>query len=203
MKMSIERPAPRSENTALRPRIAPLPEAGEDPQVRSLLAGWGLAEDAAVPKIFATLARHPELLAQWDSLQRALLLHGALPERDRELLILRTALNCRSAYIWGQHVSHHGPAAGLTAAEMARIPAGVEDQGWEPADLALLRAADELHADAAITEPTWRELAGGYDDRQLIELPVVVGEYHLMAFLVNVLGVEPEPGVSDLPPEIN
>ena len=56
----------------------------------------------------------------------------------------------------------------------------------------LLRAADELHADSRIGDATWAELAGRYDEQQLIEVCMVVGQYHLVAFTLNTLGVEPE-----------
>src|SRR5207245_2181605 len=72
-----------------------------------------------------------------------MMLTGELPARDRELLILRTAWNCRSAYEWGQHV-RIGLAAGVTQDEIDRVPPGPGAPGWSPLDAALLGAADEL-----------------------------------------------------------
>jgi 4-carboxymuconolactone decarboxylase len=63
----------------------------------------------------------------------------------------------------------------------------------------LLRATDELHADACIADDTWDALAARYDERQLIELPMLVGHYHLVAFTLNSLGVQPESGLEPLP----
>jgi len=34
-----------------------------------------------------------------------------------------------------------------------------------------------------------------YDERQLLEVPFVVGHYHLVAMFLNSAGVEREPGV--------
>jgi alkylhydroperoxidase family enzyme len=64
---------------------------------------------------------------------------------------------------------------------------------------ALLRAADELHADAYITDPTWKVLAEHLDERQLIEVCMVVGQYHLVAFTLNSLGVELESDAAPFP----
>src|ERR1039458_4065366 len=52
---------------------------------------------------------------------------------------------------------------------------------WDAFEAALLRAADELHADSCIGDATWAVLAGHYDDAQLIELIMLVGRYHLVA----------------------
>ncbi|MEY2451014.1 MAG: hypothetical protein QOD92_588 [Acidimicrobiaceae bacterium] len=122
------------------------------------------------------------------------LLSGKLPSRERELLILRTGWRCQSVYEWGQHVII-GRAAGVTDDEIERLKAGPDAPGWDPFDAALVRAADELHDDACITDATWATLSARYDVAQLTEVPMVVGQYHLVSFTLNSLGVQREPGV--------
>jgi alkylhydroperoxidase family enzyme len=90
-------------------------------------------------------------------------------------------------------------AAGLTEPEIARVLAGPDAPGWDAFDATLLRAADELHDDSCISDATWAALAARYDDRQLVELPILVGQYHLVAFMLNSLGVQREPGVAGFP----
>ena len=58
-----------------------------------------------------------------------------------------------------------------------------------------MRAADELHDDACITDDTWATLAERYDVKQLTEVPMVVGQYHLVSYTLNSLGVQREPSV--------
>lgn len=147
--------------------------------------------------IFATLARHPRLMKRWSAFGGVLLYGGALPARERELLILRTGYLCRSPYEWGQHVPI-GRAAGLTDDEIARVANGPDDSGWSTDDADVLRAADELHADSRISDATWEALASRWDEQQLIEVCMVVGQYHLVAMTLNSLGVEPE--TDDFPP---
>ena len=68
--------------------------------------------------------------------------------------------------------------------------------GWsDPFDATLIRAADELHDTGCISDETWDDLAARYDERQLIEVPMLVGHYHMVAFTLNSLGVQREPGV--------
>ena len=77
---------------------------------------------------------------------------------------------------------------------------GPRPRAGAPREAALLRAADELHESATISAGTWEALAGELDARQLIELCVLVGQYHLVAFTLNAVGVQPEPGLEPLPP---
>jgi 4-carboxymuconolactone decarboxylase len=175
------------------PRITPLPPDEQDDQARELLAGVKVT-DAPAANIFATLVRHPGLFRRWLPFGGKLLT-GKLPARDRELLILRTAVLCDAAYEWGQH-RLIGLAAGISEAEIERVREGSATSGWDPFDKALISAADELHEHARISDATWDTLAARYDEPQLIEVPMVVGHYHLVAFTLNSLGVELEPGVA-------
>lgn len=178
------------------PRIPPLLDDQRDEHQRELLGGTSRLTGQA-SNIFATLVRHPGLFRHWLPFGGKLLA-GRLPARDRELLILRTGWHCRSAYEWGQHVLI-ARMAGVTDDEIDRVPAGPDAPGWDASDTVLLRAADELHADACISDETWAALAEHYDERQLIELPMLVGHYHLVAMTLNTLGVQREEDIPDLP----
>ena len=175
------------------PRIPPLPTPDQDEQQRELLSGVNVT-DAPAANIFATLVRHPGLFRRWLPFGGKLLA-GKLPARDRELLILRTAHLCQAEYEWGQH-RLIGLKAGISEAEIERVQDAGGADGWEALDAALVNAADELHTQARISDATWDTLASHYDERQLIEVPMVVGHYHLVAFTLNSLGVELEPGVA-------
>jgi alkylhydroperoxidase family enzyme len=179
------------------PRIPPLAREGRDPRTEELLATLR-RPDGTELNIFATLAHHPKLLKRWSAFGGVLLYGGRLPARDRELLILRTAWSCRAHYEWGQHA---GIAldAGVTEDEVARVASGPDAGGWSAEDASLLRAADELHTANRISDATWTELAARYDEQQLIEVCMVVGQYHLVAFTLSSLGVVPEPGLPEMP----
>jgi 4-carboxymuconolactone decarboxylase len=183
------------------PRISPLPPEERDEQARELLVAASLLADA---NIFTTLVRAPGLMRNWLPFGGKLL-NGKLPARDRELVILRTAWNCRAEYEWGQHVLI-GARAGLTSQEIARIPAGPASEGgtdgaggWTSLETALLRAADELHDQQVISDETWAVLETQYDTQQLIELPMLVGQYHMVAMTLKSLGVQLDPGLEGFP----
>jgi 4-carboxymuconolactone decarboxylase len=174
------------------PRIPPLdPGKGSD-EAKELLAA--LDPTVGASNIFATLVRHPGLFRKWSPFGGKLLA-GKLPARERELLILRTGWRCQAEYEWGQHV-RVGLGAGLTAEEIERVKVGPDDPAWDAFDALLLRAADELHDDSCITDATWQALSDRYDERQMIEVPMVVGHYHLVSFTLNSLGIQLEPGVA-------
>ena len=125
---------------------------------------------------------------------RHILFETSLSDRDRELLILRVGWLCRAGYEWAQHVLL-ARQAGLSDEEIARIKDGPGAAGWSEEDAALLRAVDELHADAFVGDATWKQLATRFDERELMDLVFTVGVYALLAMVFNSLGVQLDPGL--------
>ena len=148
--------------------------------------------------MWSTCAQAPDLCKAWLVFTDYLLRESTLPLRDRELLIMRIGWLNQGAYEWA---AHRGVArrAGITDQELVRIIEGPDADGWSAWDVALLRAADELHTDGLISDPTWATLAERYDTRQLMEAVFTVGQYNLVAMYLNSLGVQFEEGFEGFP----
>jgi alkylhydroperoxidase family enzyme len=143
------------------------------------------------PNLFTTLGRHRGLFRRWLWFAGGLMPGGRLPRRDTEMVILRVALNCDCAYEWDHHV-HLGGRAGLTPEDVERVRLGPDAPGWSPRQTALLRAADELHELRDVTDDTWAALRDHLDDRDLVELCLLVGHYEMLAMTINSLGIQPD-----------
>lgn len=179
------------DNVFPQPRITPLPPSERDADVQELLAGAG---PYSGNNVFTTMVRHPRLYKRWLPWGTAML-YAHLPARDRELLILRTAHRCGSAYEWTQHVEI-AAAASISDTEIQQVQAGPDHRDWSAFDAALVRAVDELFDDHTISDRTWQTLADRYDEPLLIEVPMVVGHYFTMALTFNALGVQLEAPAS-------
>ena len=123
-----------------------------------------------------------------------------IPLRDKELLILRTAWLSRGDYIWGRH-NLMGQDAGLTEEEVTRVTMGPDAPGWSDFDAVLLRASDELHTTRFISEDTWAHLGERYNENELRELVLIVGNYTQLAMFQNTLGAQLPPDIEGLPDE--
>jgi alkylhydroperoxidase family enzyme len=141
---------------------------------------------ANLSEIMRTMLRHPDLFAREIDIGIQLLTQGALSNRDRELAILRIGWLCQAPYEWGEHVlvAKH---VGVSSEDIERITRGSAAPGWSEHDRAILRAAEELFADAMISDETWATLSKRLDDRQLIELPILIGQYQVVAYYQNSL----------------
>jgi alkylhydroperoxidase family enzyme len=151
------------------------------------------------PNIFTTLGRHRRLFRHWLRFAGTLMPGGRLPRADSELVILRVAHNCGSEYEWRHH-ERLGALAGLSADDISRAREGVDAPGWTARQALLVRAADELHGPArSISDELWAPLAAELDERELIELCMLIGHYEMLAMTLNALRVEPDPTASRPP----
>ena len=177
------------------PRIPPLQDDEASEEQRELLAAAAFGGRAPL-NVQRTTVRHPALARARQSFTNHIMRESSLPPRERELLILRTGWNCQSEYEFAQH-TRFGRAIGLTDDEIRRVAAGPDAEGWEAFDAALLRAADELHDDAFISDTTWAALAERYSVQQLMDAVFTVGQYHIVSMALNSFGVQFEPETTD------
>ena len=179
------------------PRLAPLTESQWNEEQIRLLTPLK-REDGSVLNVFATLGRHPKLFDRFSKFGWYVLLEQTLPARDREILILRIGWLCQAEYEFGQHTLA-GKRVELTEEEILRITKGPDEPGWSTFDAALVRAADELYYDAIISDATWKVLSERYNEKQLMDVIFTVGDYNLVSWALNSLGVQLDKGVPGFP----
>jgi alkylhydroperoxidase family enzyme len=180
------------------PRIAPIDlDEVEDEELAATLAG-ALAIDGRPLNIFGVLGHHPKLLKRFNLLGGFLLNKGLLPERERELVILRIGWNARAEYEFGQHTVI-GRRVGLTDEEIRALTERPADHDWSDEDRALIALADDLAADDCVSDETWARLAGRWSEAELVELLIVAGFYRMVSGFLNSAGVQLDDGVPGFP----
>ena len=177
-----------------KPRVAPIDESQWSDKVKETLREIKVGQ-GEVPNIFKTLAHHPDLMRRWLVFGNHVLFKSTVPARERELIILRIGWLCEAEYEWAQHV-RIGKQSGLTDDEVHRIKIGPTAKGWNERDTILLKATDELHKDACISDATWQGLSKHYNTQQLMDIVFAVGQYNLVSMALNTLGVQLDPGLT-------
>jgi 4-carboxymuconolactone decarboxylase len=184
------------------PRIAPL-EPPFDAEIAEELARW-MPRNSPIPPLalFRTLARHLPLAQAMLPLGKYLLGRTAtLGIREREIVIQRVCARLGCEYEWGVHATVFGTPAGLdTKTIKATVLGRPDDKVWQSTDALLIRLVDELHYGACVSDALWTELTAHFSPEQLLEVLVLAGWYHLIAFVANGATVEREPWAQRFPP---
>lgn len=187
---SAEIDAREAEVVGKGPRVQPLTPEEFDEDAMALVVdirkALGLDTDA-IPEVFGVMLRHPTLFrCQMET--GIAFFKGAIPPRERELAVLRVGWWCRAPYEWGEHVDI-GKRYGITDEEVERVTQGSAAPGWSDHDRAILQGVEELLGNQALSDATWDMLSRTWDEKQLLEFPMLVGEYFRLALQQNMLRV--------------
>jgi alkylhydroperoxidase family enzyme len=183
------------------PRLAPLQRAQWTAEMRRLLDPNDSGRDVA--NVYKTYIHSFRM----DVLRRHVSEHirdeTTLSDRQREILLIRIGVLCRSEYEWAAH-SRVGRAVGMSESEIARIVAGPGRENDGSIELALLRAADELYRDDFVSDETWASLAAQFDAAQLLDILTAVGGYRMFSMAINTFGVQLDDNMADarFPPHL-
>ena len=184
------------------PRIPPVePEEWTEEQSQAL--GMDIKELQAsigspdkVFNVVKTLIRYPDLFKAWLGFANHVMFNSSLAPRDREIVILRIGWLCQSGYEFGQHIVI-GRNAGLNDGEIKAIAEGDSAVNWSDAERALIKATDELHADAFISNATFSELQEHFEEKQIFDVIFTVGQYNMVSMALNSTGVQLDEGIPE------
>jgi alkylhydroperoxidase family enzyme len=177
-------------------RVAPLPlEAiGQDAwsTVNTIRTAIGLGPAKDLPGYSRTMVKHFEIFRLQLEMGTAIFT-GKVPARQRELAVLRIGWLLRAPYEWGEHVDI-GQRYGVTKQEIERVIEGSGAPGWTEHEAAILRAVEEILSNLTISDATWATLAKTWGEQQLLEFPMMVGQYVCTAIVQNALRIRLEEG---------
>jgi alkylhydroperoxidase family enzyme len=176
------------------PRIPPLEPKDWTPEQRKRFDPNGTGQRAA--NVFVTFVRNPPADRLRGPINQHILNSTTLSVRQRETLLMRIGVLCRSEYEWAAH-SRLGRRAGMTDADVARIVAGPDSGGGDPLEVALIRATDELYRDDRVSDETWAVLAKGLDTTQLLDMLIAAGGYRATSMAINSAGVQLDANMAD------
>lgn len=153
------------------------------------------------------LANHPRLAHAFQAMAHVVLFQCEVPERDREIAIIRTGALTRSEYEWGMHVSIYGEKCRLTEPQVLELTCtrswrDLTDTLWTPAEKLIVRMVDELHQHATVADETWQALMATWPQDQVMELIFASSFYHMAAFFLNTAAVPLENGSRRFPPGV-
>lgn len=187
-------------------RIPPRPVEDWDEEVHdalSILRSRRSPGDAAEPpavvaprpasNVVGIFAWHPVLAKSWLGFSQHLS-DSTLPDRVREMIIVRTSWIRRGEYEWVQHV-RFARHVGLSDAEIDALSGRPDATVWDPMAAALVQTVDEICDTHYLSDATWNALSEFFDRTQLMDIVFTTCAYDLHATAFNIFGLQLDPGV--------
>jgi 4-carboxymuconolactone decarboxylase len=189
------------QNARLTPLESPFSDAVADTLRRRM------PRQSSVPPLalFRLLAKDDALAGAMEAMGRFNLNHepgrySSIEPRDREIVIDRVCARCDCEYEWGVHVAAYAQPVGLTPAQVTATRRGQgDDEAWSDRDSLLVRMVDQLHDSADIDDALWARLAATWSETQLLQLLVLTGWYHVIAYVATASRIPLESWAARFP----
>ncbi|HSW16073.1 MAG TPA: carboxymuconolactone decarboxylase family protein [Ramlibacter sp.] len=171
------------------------------PQGESLALELGLPARTGALLAFRVIANHPGLAKGIFTQHMAVRHQGSLPERQRELLIMRVAWRAGSAYEWSQHW-RIATNAGVPPEQLERVRQWQDTDCFSATDRAVLQAVDDVFDHGEVMPESWERCSSALGSPLLaLETVVAIVHWHGLAVLFSSLSIPLEPGETPWPPD--
>lgn len=171
----------------------PLIDPDSRPELDELVERIRGARRGNVINIYRMLFNSPPLAEAWLDYFNAVRWGTSLDGRLREIVIIRIGHVTGAAYILRQHVPKLAAAEGVSLAECEALADWRDAVQFSPRERAALAYADAMTRDIAVPDEVYAGLRRQFDDREVVELTVLVGTYNLHSRVMQALEVDLEP----------
>jgi alkylhydroperoxidase family enzyme len=145
--------------------------------------------------IMKILANAPALMPKFSALGNALLSGSGLDPKLRELALEAVGIASGCEYEYVHHWNIALARAGVPRAQLAALPDFETSPLFSAGERAVIRYAMEATRNVRVGDATFAGVRALLDDRQLMELVLVVAFYNMVVRILDPLKVELEPGV--------
>jgi alkylhydroperoxidase family enzyme len=172
----------------------PLLDVEDSPALTDLTDRIRAARRGRVINVYRLLLHSPPLAETWFEHNNAVRWNTGLDGRLREMVIVRIGYLARARYVIGQHVPKLALAEGLTLAECEALNDWQDSSLFNERDRVVLAYADAMTRDVEVPDAVFEPLREYFDDRQIVELTVLIGTYAMHVRVFEALKLDPEQG---------
>jgi alkylhydroperoxidase family enzyme len=147
----------------------------------------------ALLNIYKLLLHSPQVAMTWFDYIGAIRWGTTLPPRLREIAIVRIAHSANHAYAIQQHVPNIAVADGVSLEECEALKDWRASAKFSEAERAALAYVDAMLASAQVPDDVFGALRKHYNERETVELTVLVGVYLMHHRIFTALKVDLEP----------
>lgn len=142
--------------------------------------------------LYKLLLHSPPVAERWFEQNNAIRWETKLDDKVRELAIIRVGLLNRVAYVLDAHVPSMALAAGLTLEQCDALADWRGSALFDPRERAVLAYVDAMTRDIQVPDAVFDALRPYFNERQLVELTVLIGTYNMHSRVLEALRIDAE-----------
>jgi 4-carboxymuconolactone decarboxylase len=171
----------------------PLIQEQDHPEFSDLVERFRAGRRGRLINIYRMLLNSPPLAESWFNHSNAVRWKTTLDGRLREIVIIRMGHLTRCDYVLRQHVPSLALADGLTREECDALADWHGSKFFDARERAVLTYADTMTRDIAVPDDVFAAVKRHFNDRQIVELTVLIGSYNMNARVLRALDLDLEP----------
>jgi alkylhydroperoxidase family enzyme len=142
--------------------------------------------------IYRLLLHSPPLASAWFDLLNAVRWKTKLDGRLREIVIIRIAYLNHAQYCLAQHIPALALPDGMTLAECDALTDWRATSLFSDSERAALAFTDAMTRDIKVPGDVFADVRRHFDERQIVELSVLIGAYNMHTRVQEALQVDRE-----------
>jgi alkylhydroperoxidase family enzyme len=167
-------------------------EESAHPELAGSIAALRSGRRGELINVYRLLLHSPDIAMGWFELLNAARFKTEIDDRTREIVILRVAILNAVEYVINQHVPKLALESGLTLAQCDALRTWRTRDAFSESERAVLAYTDAMTVDIRVPDDVFAEIARFYDERQIVELTVLVGAYNMHTRVLQALNIDPE-----------
>jgi alkylhydroperoxidase family enzyme len=171
----------------------PLLREQDHPELTEAMAKYSAGRRGRLINIYRMLLNAPPLAESWFNHSNTVRWKTSLDGRLREIAIVRMGHLTRSAYVLRQHVPALALADGVTLEECDALADWRASKCFSERERAVLAYTDTMTRDIIVPDAVFAEVKRHFNDREIVELTVLIGSYNMNARVLQALELDLEP----------
>ena len=164
----------------------------DHPELAVLIAHLTASRGGRLINLYRVLLGSPAIASAWLDFNSAVRFQTALDPVVREIAILRVAVLNGAEYQLRIHGADQALKAGLTAPQVAALADWQGSNLFTPLERAVLAYADAMTQLIDVPDATYNALGRYFNERQIIELTVLIGAYNMHTRVSRALRIDTE-----------
>jgi alkylhydroperoxidase family enzyme len=169
----------------------PLIEETDHPELAEVIGRVG--RGGVLVNVYKLLLHSPALAQTWFDHNGAVRWQTKLSGRLREIVIIRIAHLNGIDYVLAQHVPALAVAEGMTVAECEALADWRATSLFDLRERAALAYAEAMTLSTSVPDDVFAGVRNHFDDREIVELSVLIGTYIMHNRVMKALAIDLEP----------
>jgi 4-carboxymuconolactone decarboxylase len=168
-------------------------EEKDHPELAEAIERYRAGRRGKLINVYRMLLNAPPLAESWFTHSNAVRWKTTLSGRLREIVIIRMGRLTDSQYVLRQHIPSLALAEGLTLDDCNELVDWQTSSRFDDSERAALAYTDAMTRDIVVPDEVFDKLKEHFNDRQIVELTVLIASYNMNARVMQALRLDLEP----------